>query len=243
IEQIEEEQKDQKKQQNNKIKEEEKKEEQPIILNHQYFPKYLKTLPKDLLYIINEIKLYKNLSLSRNQNWTKKLQQEFLFEDLTRLIFDHRLHLELRSALCGLILTLYVDQEPLKTQKIPQICRVYKSKFSRNSKKKSRNVTQICKENLSQFQYLILDCLSHIETFLVQNSPKCISPQKSQKQMALKRTQTILADDKKENILKNVLNKTLFHQQFALYSSMYYIKLIYIILFYVLFRLFQNMII
>ncbi|EGR32970.1 MIR domain protein [Ichthyophthirius multifiliis] len=129
---------------------------------------------QQLIYLVEQIKLYSDLSLSRNYLWNDKLEQQFPLEYLISQVFNNRLHDEIRSAFCQLVSTVYVDHEPLNLLILPQMCRIYKSKYIKQidyeqdvqlsqqnliAIKKSK---EIFKERKGFFEKLVTDCLGYI---------------------------------------------------------------------------------
>ncbi|EGR27577.1 MIR domain protein [Ichthyophthirius multifiliis] len=77
------------------------------------------------LYFIEQLKLCSDLCLSRNFLWNSFFEKQFPLDYLIEQVFNQNMHDELRSAFCSLILTIYIDHEPLNEIIMPQMCRIY----------------------------------------------------------------------------------------------------------------------
>ncbi|CAD8210359.1 unnamed protein product [Paramecium octaurelia] len=79
---------------------------------------------EELDSFVAQLRLYSDLALSRNFQWKgileKKFPKQFTFEQ----IFNNELDPDVRSALCNLALTVYIDHEPLHLQIVPNLCRL-----------------------------------------------------------------------------------------------------------------------
>lgn len=86
---------------------------------------------KHLVYLIHQLQLYADLALTRNYLWKNYLDRIFPVLYLVDKVFDERLHRRFRSAFCNLLITEYVDHEPLNELILPDMCRIFQSKRTR----------------------------------------------------------------------------------------------------------------
>ena len=63
---------------------------------------------------------------SRNYTWKKFAENFFNVESLVENLLNKQFYFKMRSNICQLLLKLYVDQEPRRLQKWPELCKVVK---------------------------------------------------------------------------------------------------------------------
>ncbi|EGR30288.1 MIR domain protein [Ichthyophthirius multifiliis] len=112
------------------------------IINEEICGKNIK-INSEIQYLIEQINFYADLSLSRNYLWNKYLEKKFPIQFILQTIFNENLHSDFRSAFCNLLLTVYIDREPLNILIVPQMCRTFNQKaniLSPNSHKEYADI-------------------------------------------------------------------------------------------------------
>ena len=77
-------------------------------------------------YFSEQLKLYSALLEGRNYLWKMELEKQFPMKFVFEQIYNDSISLEARSLFCDLALTLYIDQEPLNTRIVPNLCKVFR---------------------------------------------------------------------------------------------------------------------
>lgn len=98
-----------------------------------------------LNYLIEQIKFYSDLALSRNFLWKNELDQIFPILYVVGKIFSENLHTTIRSAFCNLALTQYIDHEPFNQMVLPNKCRIH---FTKQQDSEPNNIYDKITENI-----------------------------------------------------------------------------------------------
>ncbi|KRX06791.1 MIR motif [Pseudocohnilembus persalinus] len=85
---------------------------------------------KKLMYVIEQLRFFADLALSRNYLWKNYLDNIFPQTYVVEKIFSEKLHSKVRSAFCNLALSQFIDHEPFNQLILPNKCRIH---FSNNS--------------------------------------------------------------------------------------------------------------
>lgn len=82
-------------------------------------------------FLEEQLKLYSDLTLSRNYLWRSFLEKRFPLPFIFDGIWNANFSKTMRAALCMLALTVYIDHEPFNQLNLPNMCRIYKASYSK----------------------------------------------------------------------------------------------------------------
>ena len=76
-------------------------------------------------FLNQQLFLYADACSGRNFNWYSELESLFPKDFLFKNIWNLDLNQHIRSALCSMAVSMYIDHEPFAKQEMPGLCRLY----------------------------------------------------------------------------------------------------------------------